>query len=151
MRVYLCVSLVVTLGITIVGILTYRVAIGTTEQNAYRFSQETLNKTSQALDEKLNKIKTSVFSMMLNTDYRRALGLDSNSEYNDYYTHQSRLQSTFVQLKLIEPLIDTVLLSTPEGEYYQISQFRKQGQSFVNSDLHNRFLQGNGGHRVKYG
>ncbi len=147
MRVYLCVSLVVTLGITVVGILTYRIAVGTTEQNAYRFSQETLNKTSQALDEKLNKIKTSVFSMMLNTDYRFALGLDNNSEYSDYYTHQSRLQSTFVQLKLIEPLIDTVLLSTPQGEYYQISQFRMQGQSFVNSDLHKRFLQSNGGHR----
>ncbi|WP_214629243.1 cache domain-containing sensor histidine kinase [Paenibacillus agaridevorans] len=129
------------------GILTYRIAVGTTEQNAYRFSQETLNKTSQALDEKLNKIKTSVFSMMLNTDYRFALGLDNNSEYSDYYTHQSRLQSTFVQLKLIEPLIDTVLLSTPQGEYYQISQFRMQGQSFVNSDLHKRFLQSNGGHR----
>ncbi|RAV20792.1 sensor histidine kinase [Paenibacillus contaminans] len=147
MRVYLCVSLVVTLAIAVIGILTYRIAVGTTEQNAYRFSQETLNKTSQALDEKLNKVKTSIFSMMLNTDYRRALGLDNSSEYSDYYTRQSTLQSTFVQLKLIEPLIDTVLLSTPQGDYYLISQLRKQGQMFVNSDLHKRFLQSTGVHR----
>lgn len=130
--------LVVSLAILATGLLAYRIAAGVAEQNAYRLSQDTLNKTSQALDEKLNKIKTSIFSMMMNTDYRRAVGLEPASDFQNYYTHLSALQSVFVQLKLIEPLINSILIATPDGQYYETSKIGLPRQSFYSTTLYTK-------------
>ena len=59
------------------------------KDNAYQLSQETIHKTSKVLDEKLNHVTQAVYSMMVNTAYRRALGMDSYSEAENYYTHLS--------------------------------------------------------------
>lgn len=130
--------LVVSLAILATGLLAYRIAAGVAEQNAYRLSQDTLNKTSQALDEKLNKIKTSIFSMMMNTDYRRAVGLEPTSDFQNYYTHLSALQSVFIQLKLIEPLINSILIATPDGQYYETSKIGLPRQSFYSTTLYTK-------------
>lgn len=131
-RIWMAFMLIVVLAVTAAGWLSYRIAADVVEKNAYRFSQTTLSKTSQVLDEKLNRITSSVYSMMVNTAYRRALGFDSNfTEVENYYTHLSALQATFVQTRLYEPIIHTILVATPGGDYYQTSQSRLFESSFT--------------------
>ncbi len=138
-RIWMAFMLIVVLAVTAAGWLSYRIAADVVEKNAYRFSQTTLSKTSQVLDEKLNRIMSSVYSMMVNTAYRRALGFDSNfTEVENYYTHLSALQATFVQTRLYEPIIHTILVATPEGDYYQTSQSRLFESSFYDSPLYER-------------
>ncbi|TYP74831.1 cache domain-containing sensor histidine kinase [Paenibacillus methanolicus] len=135
-RIWLAFILIVSVVILATGVLAYHIASGVSEQNALRLSQDTLNKTSQALDEKLRNIKTSVFSMMMNMDYRRAVGLEASSDFQNYYTHLSALQSVFVQLRLVEPLIDSILVETPDGQYYENSQIAIPRQSFYATPLY---------------
>jgi two-component system, sensor histidine kinase YesM len=138
-RIWIAFMLIVTLAVTAAGILSYRIAANAVERNAYELSQETLLKTSQMLDEKLNRIMQSVYSLMVSSAYRRAFGLDSSfSEVENYYTHLSSLQAAFVQTKLNEPLIHSLLIATPAGDYYQTSQTRLFEHTFYRSELYER-------------
>ncbi|WP_456290226.1 histidine kinase [Paenibacillus sp. AK002] len=136
-RIWIAFMLIVIFAVTTVGALSYVIAEEVVKDNAYQLSQDTIDKTSKVLDEKLNHITQAVYSMMVNTAYRRALGLDSSySDSENYYTHLSGLQSTFVQTKLTEPLIDSILIATREGDYYQTSQQRNFSHSFYDSALY---------------
>lgn len=136
-RIWIAFMLIVIFAVTTAGALSYVIAEEVVKDNAYQLSQDTIDKTSKVLDEKLNHITQAVYSMMVNTAYRRALGLDSSySDSENYYTHLSGLQSTFVQTKLTEPLIDSILIATREGDYYQTSQQRNFSHSFYDSVLY---------------
>ncbi|MEC0201335.1 sensor histidine kinase [Paenibacillus lautus] len=136
-RIWIAFMLIVIFAVTTAGALSYMIAEEVVKDNAYQLSQETIHKTSKVLDEKLNHVTQAVYSMMVNTAYRRALGMDSSySETENYYTHLSGLQSTFVQTKLYEPIIDSILIATREGDYYQTSQQRNFSHSFYDSELY---------------
>ncbi|WP_307210664.1 cache domain-containing sensor histidine kinase [Paenibacillus harenae] len=135
-RIWMAFILIVSVVILATGLLAYRIAGDMAEKNAERLSQDMLSKTSQALDEKLNKIKTSIFSMMMNMDYRRAVGLEPTSDFQNYYTHLSALQTVFIQMKLVEPLIDSIMVATPEGSYYETSKIGLPRESFYDSSLY---------------
>lgn len=138
-RIWIAFMLIVVFAVSAAGVLSYTIAEEVVQRNAYELSQESLNKTSQVMDEKLNHVMQSVYSMMVNTAYRKALGMDSSfSDVENYYTHLSGLQAAFVQAKLYEPLIDSILIATPEGDYYQTSQQRRFDNSFYQSELYVR-------------
>ncbi|MCR2803774.1 sensor histidine kinase [Paenibacillus soyae] len=135
-RIWLAFILIVSVVVSATGLLAYQIAGNLAENNADRLSRDMLSKTSQALDEKLNKVKTSVFSMMMNMDYRRAVGLEPASDFQNYYTHLSALQTVFIQMKLVEPLIDSILVATPEGSYYETSKIGLPRESFYATSLY---------------
>lgn len=138
-RIWIAFMLIVLFAVTTAGALSYMIAEEVVEDNAYRLSQDTINQTSKVIDEKLHHITQSVFSLMVHTAYRKALGLDSSfSEAENYYTHLSDLQSAFVQSKLYEPFIDSILIATRGGDYYQTSQQRNFAYSFYDSEAYER-------------
>lgn len=138
---FICISIV---AVTVTGMLSYRIAAGVVEENANRTGRETLAKTAQMLDEKLNRIQLAVYSMVVSDPYRKLVGLDPvYSETQTYYTHLSKLQSSFVQAKLYESLIRTILLVTPDGDYYQLFFARAFDIPFYNSDIHHRMQESN--------
>ncbi|RTE11221.1 cache domain-containing sensor histidine kinase [Paenibacillus whitsoniae] len=147
-RVWIGFIFVVTVAVAATGLLSYRIAANISETNAYKLSQDTLNKTSQALDEKLGKVRTSIFSMIMNPDYQKAVGFNSSSSQEaNYYTYLSSMQDVYVQLRTIEPMIVSALVATPKGNYYQITQAVKPQYSFYGTDLHQRIMAQTGKHR----
>ncbi|MDQ0899396.1 sensor histidine kinase [Paenibacillus sp. V4I7] len=147
-RVWIGFIFVVTVAVAATGLLSYRIAANISESNAYKLSQDTLNKTSQALDEKLGKVRTSIFSMIMNPDYQKAVGFNANSIQDaNYYTYLSSMQDVYVQLRTIEPMIVSALVATPNGNYYQITQALKPKYSFYQSDLYQRIMAQKGKHR----
>ncbi|WP_052759680.1 sensor histidine kinase [Paenibacillus sp. DMB20] len=141
-KIWTAFILLVIFAVSAAGILSYTIAEQVVESNAYELSRETLDKTSQVLDEKLNHVMQSVYSVMVSAAYRKAVGIDgSYSEADNYYTHLSALQAAFVQAKLYEPLIDSLLIATPEGDYYQTSQQRLFENSFYQSGIYDLLMK----------
>lgn len=143
-RIWLAFICIAIVAVTVTGLLSYRIAAGVVEENANRTGQETLAKTAQMLDEKLDRIQQAVYSMVVSEPYRKLVGLDPvYNETQTYYTHLSALQSSFVQAKLYEPFIHTILVVTPDGDYYQLFLSREMDTPFLNSELHQRMLHSN--------
>jgi two-component system sensor histidine kinase YesM len=140
-RIYIFVSLTVAITIITTGWLIYRIAAKSANENAYILNQDKLNRASQALNEKLEKIKLTVYTLKVSTEYRRMFELDSIPGSGNHNTQMSALQATFIQMMTVEPWIDSILLSTPGGEYYLLPQQRNRAFPFLNSNLYNRFRQ----------
>ena len=96
-RIWIAFMLIVIFAVTTAGALSHMIAEEVVKDNAYQLSQETIHKTSKVLDEKLNHVTQAVYSMMVNTAYRRALGWTALLEAENYIYTFVRVQSTFVQ------------------------------------------------------
>ncbi|MDR6882422.1 sensor histidine kinase [Bacillus sp. 3255] len=145
LRIWIAFMIIAASAIAITGLLSYKIAARVVEDNAYRLGQDTLNKTSQVLDERLNKVQQSVYSLIVSSAYRRAVGLDvyADSEKDNYYTYLTSLQATFVQTKLYEPLMHSILIATRDGDYYLTNLGRLFQNSFYNSDMYRRYKNSN--------
>lgn len=140
-RIYIFISLTVTLTISTTGWLIYQSAANTANENAYVLNQERLNGALQALNERLEKLKLTVYTLKVSTEYRRMFELDPSPGAHNYDAKMSSLQSTFIRMMIVEPWIDSILLSTPEGEYYLLPQKRNPYYPYQNSDMYNRFQE----------
>ncbi|RXZ83689.1 sensor histidine kinase [Paenibacillaceae bacterium] len=140
LRIWLAFVMIICIAIASVGIISYYIAARVAEKNAFQLNQEAVMKTSQALEEKLYHVRISVLSMMVNTNYRKAIGLEISSGNDNYYTLLSKMQDTLTQLKLIEPMIDSILVATPDGDYHLTVQ-KRQLASFYHSQMYERVLE----------
>lgn len=128
-RIQLFYILLTVFCIFVTGILSDYFASRVMERNALGLSQNTLNKSAQALDEHLRHVIVSSYTLMLSDAFVQTM-IDVQSK-NDasYYRNLSALQVPFVQLKLNEPLVESVLLSTPIGEFYATKDTRSASAS----------------------
>lgn len=147
MRIWLAFVSIICVAIASVGVASYQLAARVAERNATELNQETVNKAAQALESKLGHVRITALSLSLNPTYRQSLGLEITSEDRGYYTNMSLLQSAFTQLKLIEPMIDSILVSTPQGDYYMMTQKRVPDYPFVGSPMYERMMNATGFHR----
>ncbi|MFC3802627.1 sensor histidine kinase [Cohnella sp. GCM10012308] len=123
-RIQLFYILLTVFCIFVTGILSDYFASRVMERNALGLSQNTLNKSAQVLDEHLRHVIVSSYTLMLSDAFVQTM-IDVQSK-NDasYYRNLSALQVPFVQLKLNEPLVESVLLNTPIGEFYATKDTR---------------------------
>ncbi|GIO53515.1 sensor histidine kinase [Paenibacillus cineris] len=148
-RVRLAFIVMITLAVGTVGIAAYGIAGRELQRNAFASSQETVNKTAQILDDKLYSISTSVRSLMLSDAFKQMmLDVQSNTIAN-YYVHLSELQYVLSQVTFNEPLIESILIATPIGDFYPVSQRRSQTQSFYESNFYYDIKDNDGGLWVK--
>ncbi|MFD1904773.1 hypothetical protein ACFSQ7_13065 [Paenibacillus rhizoplanae] len=77
-----------------------------------------MNKSVQVMDEHLRHIVVSSYSLMLGESFGQAMKDVSSRNSSHYYQNLSLLQTSFDQLKLVEPLIDATYLSTPIGDFF---------------------------------
>ncbi|MEF2246054.1 sensor histidine kinase [Paenibacillus sp. IITD108] len=138
-RMYVFISLTVTLAILATGWLTNQIATKSAKENAYKINQDMLDIASRALDERIEKFKLAIYAMKVSTEYRSMFQFESPQELNNYETRLSTLQSTFIQLMLAEPWIDSILLHTPDGEYSLLPQHRQLNYPFFDSPLNKRY------------
>ncbi|NUU79400.1 sensor histidine kinase [Paenibacillus xylanilyticus] len=148
-RVRLSFMVMITLAIGAVGMTSYWIASKELQKNAFESSQETVNKTTQILDDKLSGISNSVRSLMFSYAFKDMMLDVQSNDISNYYVHLSELQYVFSQVSFNEPLIESILIATPIGDFYPMSQRRSQTQSFYESSMYYDVKENYGGVWIK--
>ncbi|THF75351.1 cache domain-containing sensor histidine kinase [Cohnella fermenti] len=117
-RIQLFYILLTVFCILVTGMLSDYFASRVMERNALGLSQNTLNKSAQVLDEHLRHVIVSSYTLMLSDAFVQTMKDVQAKNNTSYYRNLSALQVPFVQLKLNEPLVESVLLNTPIGDFY---------------------------------
>ncbi|WP_342547226.1 histidine kinase [Paenibacillus sp. FSL P2-0089] len=118
------------LCISVTGVGSYLFAARSIQGSALELKQGILNKSVQVMDEHLRHIVVSSFSLMLGESFGQVMKDVSNNNSAHYYQNLSLLQTSFDQLKLVEPLIDATYLSTPIGDFYSTKDFPERKTNF---------------------
>lgn len=103
---------------------------------ATKTSQETLNKTAQVFDERMRNIVVSISTLMMGEPFQRTMRDVQAANRKEYYNRLSQLQTSFAQLMLTEQSIDSVLVSTPIGDFYPTEVQRFPGRRFEDTQLY---------------
>ncbi|MEK5023378.1 MULTISPECIES: sensor histidine kinase [unclassified Paenibacillus] len=148
-RVLFSFILLITLSISAMGLLTYRIAGKEIQNNAFETSRETVDKTMQLLDYRLNDVAMSVQSLMLSDAYRQMMIDVQAHDVKNYYVHLSEMQYVLSQATFNEPIIENVLIATPIGDFYSTTQVRAQDHSFYGSELYDNSKKNPGGYWAK--
>ncbi|MDR6722639.1 two-component system sensor histidine kinase YesM [Paenibacillus amylolyticus] len=130
-RIQLLYIFLVVLCISVTGISSYLFAARSIERNALELKQGILNKSVQVMDEHLRHIVVSSYSFMLNDTFTQVMRDVRNNNASHYYQNLSLLQTSFTQLKLVEPLIDTTFLTTPIGDFYSTKDVPNRDDGFA--------------------
>jgi two-component system sensor histidine kinase YesM len=142
-RIWIAMVLLVTFSIAVTSTISYSIAAREMEGNAFRLSQNTLNKSADVLDENLKKILVSVLAVMISPPFTKMMEDASAKDSSEYYSHLSGLQIPFTQLKITESSIDSVLVSTPIGEFYHTSERRQFHKKLEDTDMFKEYKQQN--------
>ncbi|WP_039838709.1 sensor histidine kinase, partial [Paenibacillus sonchi] len=148
-RVLISFIVLITLSISAMGVLTYRIAGKEIQNNAFDTSKETVDKTLQLLDYRLNDVAMSVQSLMLSDAYRQMMIDVQAHDVTNYYVHLSEMQYVLSQATFNEPMIENVLIATPIGDFYSTTQVRAQDNSFYGSELYDNSKKSPGGYWAK--
>ncbi|MBT2288715.1 sensor histidine kinase [Paenibacillus albidus] len=147
-RVLLSFIVLITLSISAMGTLTYWIAAKEIQNNAFETRKETVDKTTQLLDYRLNDVAMSVQSLMLSDAYRQLMIDVQAHDVTNYYVHLSEMQYVLSQVTFNEPMIENVLIATPIGDFYSTTQIRSQ-HSFYGSELYDNSKKNPGGYWAK--
>ncbi|KHL91417.1 histidine kinase [Paenibacillus sp. IHB B 3415] len=148
-RILFSFIVLITLSISAMGSFSYWIAAQEIEDNAYASSQETVSKTTQLLDSRLNDVALSVQSLMLSDAYRKMMIDVFSHDVSNYYVHLSDLQYVLSQATFNQPIIENVLIVTPIGDFYSTTQIRAQDNSFYGSELYDLSKEQPGGYWAK--
>ncbi|WP_438449106.1 cache domain-containing sensor histidine kinase [Gorillibacterium sp. sgz5001074] len=132
---------VTILSILITGSLAYGITASILEKNAMNLTQDTVVTSARIVDEKLNKLMLVMMTFMISQPFHDMLKDVANGETSRYYTHLNNLDNVFSQARMAEPLIDSIFISTPMGEFYPLTLNRNRQQSFFDTPLYERVLR----------
>ncbi|WP_282938384.1 sensor histidine kinase [Paenibacillus sp. RC67] len=137
-RLRIAFVLMIILSVMTVGWTTYYISANVVQNNALKLSQDTLNKSSQAFDEKLNHVALSLMTLVISSSYEQTMRDVITGDQSSYFAHYAALQTPFMQLKLNEPLLHSVLLTTPIGDFYPADAPRQTQNGFVGTPMYDR-------------
>ena len=137
-RIRLAFIFLILMALITTGILTYSMSSRIMADKALDSSQDTLIKTAQAFDEKLRHLAVSLSNLLISDAFKALIISSEDGDTQSYFKHYSDLQVPFMQLSLNEPLIRSVLLVTPIGEFYPPQDTRVTQNTFRNSEYYKR-------------
>ena len=135
-RMWMTFMLLIAVSILATGWASHRIAADALQKNALKMSQDTVNKSAQVVDEKLRKIAVSIMSLMISDSYREVMGDHVLGDDSRYYMHLTNLQPVFSQLMFNEPILQSVLLASPIGDFYPTNSVRLSQYSFFESPIY---------------
>ncbi|MEI7025712.1 sensor histidine kinase [Paenibacillus sp. y28] len=144
-RIWASFTLLTMISIAVTGTMSYYIASRVNERNAFQLSQNTLNKSVQVADERLKHIVVSSSVMMLSQAFKDMMQDVAGRKAGNYYLHLSALQVPFAQMKLSESSIESVLISTPIGDFYPTNSVRDTRVSFMDTDMFQAMDKSNSG------
>lgn len=127
--------LVIAAAILVTSVMSYVIATRELEGNATSQSQETLSKTAQLLDEQLKGLLVSSLTLMISAPFTEMVNHANRGQSDAYYADLSALQTPFTQLKMTNPAVQSILISTPIGEFFPTSYYRNPSFSFAGSPM----------------
>jgi two-component system sensor histidine kinase YesM len=142
-RIWVSFVCLIVLSIMATGTATYYIAASAMQKNAFENSQTTISKSSQAVDEKLKNILVVVLALMFNDSFKNTVKDANLAQQGNYYFDLNALQNVFDQMKMNEPIIDSVLFSTPIGDFYPTNQHRTT-TPFTDTSLYKRLQEKEG-------
>ncbi|WP_079911179.1 sensor histidine kinase [Paenibacillus sp. 32352] len=140
-RLRIAFALMIILSVLTVGWTTYQISAKVVQDNALKLSQDALNKSSQAFDEKLNHVALSLMTLVISSSYEQAMKDVVTGNNSNYFAHYAALQTPFMQLKLNERLLQSVLLTTPIGDFYPADAPRQAQNHFVDTPMYDRIRE----------
>ncbi|MEK3837741.1 cache domain-containing sensor histidine kinase [Paenibacillus sp. FSL R7-0128] len=141
-RLWIGIVSIVILAIWVTGVSSQYLASRLLERKTAELSQMMIGKSAQALEEKLRKVRLSVLTFMMSPPFEDVLRASPGTEasYYSYFALNNALQVPLVQMQLIEPSIDSVLVSTPIGEFYSVTGAKRTNLDFADTPL-SRIMQ----------
>jgi two-component system, sensor histidine kinase YesM len=127
------------LSILITSVLSYTITATILQNNALKLTQDTIVKSAQSVDEKLSKLMVVMMTFMISQPFQTMLKDVSVGNQSTYYTHMTNLDNVFSQARIAEPLIHSIYVSTPMGEFYPLTLNRNRQHAFQDSPLYERF------------
>ncbi|MCM3698667.1 sensor histidine kinase [Paenibacillus macerans] len=132
---------VIVLSVLMTGGLSYYISAATLEKNALKLTQDTVVRSAQIVDEKLNKLMLIMMTFMISQPFHDMLKDAASGDTSRYYTHLNDLDNVFSQARIAEPLIQSIYVSTPIGEFYPSSMNRNRLTAFADTFLYDRIEQ----------
>ncbi|KOR89485.1 cache domain-containing sensor histidine kinase [Paenibacillus solani] len=132
---------VIVLSVLMTGGLSYYISAATLEKNALKLTQDTVVRSAQIVDEKLNKLMLIMMTFMVSQPFYDMLRDAASGETGRYFTHLNDLDNVFSQARIAEPLIQSIYVSTPIGEFYPSSANRNRLTAFEDTFLYERIEQ----------
>lgn len=132
---------VIVLSVFMTGGLSYYISAATLEKNALKLTQDTVVRSAQIVDEKLNKLMLIMMTFMISQPFHDMLRDAASGDSSRYYTHLNDLDNVFSQARIAEPLIHSIYVSTPVGEFYPSSMNRNRLVAFEETFLYERIRQ----------
>lgn len=128
---------IVILAIWITGFSSQYLASRLLERKTAELSQMMISKSAQALEEKLRKVRLSVLTFMMSPPFEDILRASPGTDdsYYSYFALNNALQVPLVQMQLIEPSIESALVSTPIGEFYSVTGAKRTDVAFADTPL----------------
>ncbi len=137
-RVQVTFVVLIVLAISLTGGGAYWVASDIVESNAKQAGQETIDRSRQVLDERMRHITVSVMTLILSDAYHQMTNDVKQMDKSKYYTDLTAMQPLFAQIKLNEPMVHSVLLSTPIGDFFDTANVKNSSVPFVGSDIYRK-------------
>ncbi|OZB92397.1 sensor histidine kinase [Paenibacillus sp. XY044] len=129
---------VILLSVLMTGGLSYYISAATLEKNALKLTQDTVVRSAQIVDEKLNKLMLIMMTFMISQPFHDMLKDAASGDSSKYYTHLNDLDNVFSQARIAEPLIQSIYVTTPIGEFYPSSLNRNRLTAFEDTFLYDR-------------
>ncbi|WP_027085708.1 sensor histidine kinase [Cohnella panacarvi] len=131
------------LSILITGFFSYTTTANILENNALKLTQDSVVKSAQIVDEKLNKLMLVMMTFMISSSFQNMLKDATSGNDRAYFTHLTNMDNVFSQARIAEPLIQSIYISTPIGEFYPLSMNRNRATAFEDTQLYRRIAEEN--------
>ncbi|MDF2657594.1 MAG: histidine kinase [Paenibacillus sp.] len=135
-RIWLAIVLLITLAVSANGTISYFIAAKVVQKNAFRLSEDTINKTAQVVDQRLRNITVSMMSLTMSDPFKEMMDDVASANTSRYYQHLTLLQKVFSQFSFYDSYIQSILIATPIGDFYPTTSIRLTNHSFYDSDLY---------------
>lgn len=140
-RIWVSFTILTVFCVAATGTCAYVISARAMERNATRLNSKVISQSVNVLDQKLKQIVVASSTMMLSETFKqtiRDLQADNSSRF---FVNFSLLQGQLTQVELTESTIDSILISTPQGDMYSISKTRKAGVPFQSTSLYQRIKE----------
>ncbi|MCY9660925.1 sensor histidine kinase [Paenibacillus chondroitinus] len=138
-RIWLTFVMLITLGLMATGSIAYLIASKEIQQSTLQSSQDTVNQSSQIVNERLKNIGIAIRALMFNDAFKQLMKDVQNGDTSSYYKSLTALQYVFSQVKFNDSMIDSILIATPTGDFYPTSSVRNTANSFYQSEMYEHF------------
>ncbi|MEK0315296.1 cache domain-containing sensor histidine kinase [Cohnella sp. 56] len=126
------------LSILITGLFSYTTTANILEDKALTLTQDTVVKSAQVVDEKLNNLMLVMMTFMISDSFQSMLRDAQGGNTAAYFTHLTNMDNVFSQARIAEPLIQSIFISTPIGDFYPLPMNLNRSVAFTDTALYRR-------------